>query len=224
MSALWLRVIACIAMLIDHIGYSLNFMPFRVIGRIAFPIFLYLICNGYRHTSSPVRYALRLAGFAAVSQVPFSLFCYNTIWSANGNVFFTLLMALLCIWAADCMMKHRVLKWFSLAPAIVVFALYHFGVLQSDYGARAILMVMVFFLFDGKKPINRVMMCVACLLSVSQQALVQVYSVAALPFIFAYNGEKGTLPGGRKLGKLVQYGFYAFYPAHLLLLWLIRII
>ena len=64
MSALVLRCIACIAMLFDHIGFQYNILPFRIVGRIAFPIFVYLICNGYRHTSDRGKYALRLGFFA----------------------------------------------------------------------------------------------------------------------------------------------------------------
>lgn len=246
MTALTLKIIACIAMLIDHIGYIINFIPFRIVGRIAFLIYLYLICNGYRHTSNCLHYALRLLGFALVSQIPFSLFCYNTAWSGNGNVFFTLLLALLCIWSADSMMKKKILRWFSLLPSILVFVLYHYGVIQSDYGARAILLAMVFFLFDGNKVVNRIFLCIGYLFgtfyapilsvilhfiqgdmgnipSISEWSLVQAWSAMALPLIFTYNGEKGVLPRGKVASKLLQYGFYAFYPCHLLLLWVIRI-
>lgn len=247
MSVLTLKIIACIAMLIDHVGYMINFMPFRIIGRIAFPIFLYLICNGYRHTSNRLRYALRLLVFAIISQIPFSLFCYHSVWSMNGNVFFTLLMSLLCIWAADSMMKHKILRWFSLLPSIVVFFLYHYGVIASDYGARAIVMAIVFYLFDGKKLTNRILVLagyvfalyypqilswllhIVCgdfsyIPTVSQWQLTQGWSVMALPMIFAYNGNRGKLPDGRLSSKLIQYGFYAFYPLHQLLLWLASVI
>lgn len=246
MSALMLRLIACAAMLLDHIGYCLNSMPLRIIGRLAFPIYVYLIYNGYKHTSSRLRYALRLGVFALISQIPFSLFCYNDAFYPKGNVFVTLLMALLCVWAVDAMRRHRVLKWGCLLPAVLAFAVYHFGVLNSDYGAKAILMVMVFWLFDGKCVTRKVLLCAAmlcaifyapilsCAISlvrgngfvfpVSQWDLTQAFSLFALPLIFAYNGEKGKLPGGRVAAKLAQYGFYAFYPLHMLILWVMRIL
>lgn len=242
MSVLVLKIIACAAMLIDHIGYSLNITPLRIIGRIAFPIFLYLICNGYRHTSDKRRYAFRLLIFAFLSQIPFSLFCYNTLWYNNGNVMFTLLMALLCIWSADIMMQHKVLRWFSILPAVGVFFLYHFGIVSSDYGAKAIIMVMVFFLFDGKKIVNRILMLVGYLFALfyapilswivhlilgdasfvpqlSQWSILQLGSLLALPMIFLYNGNKENCG---KWNRWIQYGFYAFYPAHLLVLWCLR--
>lgn len=247
MSVLALKVIACVAMLIDHIGYWLNYMPFRIVGRIAFPIFLYLVCNGYRHTSNRFHYALRLFAFALISQIPFSLFCYNILWTGNGNVMFTLLIALLCVWSCDMMMQHRVLRWFSLLPSIVVFFLYHYGVLASDYGARAIVMAMVFFLFDGKALINRLLVVVGYIFAlfypqilswvlhiltgdfsfvpgISQWNLTQIWSTAALPIIFAYNGKKGAMSGNAANSKVVQYGFYVFYPLHQLILWMVSII
>lgn len=233
-------------MLIDHIGYCTNSMPLRIVGRLAFPIFLYFIYNGYKHTSSRWRYALRLGVFALISQIPYSLFIYNSLWNTNGNVFFTLLMALLSIWVADVMSKHRVLKWFSLLPAIAVFFLYHYGILKSSYGARAIIMAMVFMLFDGKGVVGWILTTLgymfalfyapilSCALgvlrgrgfqfpAVSEWSLIQAFSALALPLIFAYNGKKGKLPFGDKGAKIVQYGFYLFYPVHQLVLWLIRI-
>ena len=242
MSVLVLKIIACAAMLIDHIGYWFNFLPFRIIGRIAFPIFLYLICNGYRYTSDKRRYAFRLLVFALISQVPFSLFCYNTVWSDNGNVMFTLLIALLCVWSADVMIQSKILRWFSMLPSVGVFFLYHFGVLSSDYGARAIIMAMVFFLFDGKKPVNRIFVLLGYIFALfysqilswilhiimgdisyvpqwNQWTVTQIWSLMALPMIFLYNGKKGN---GSKWSSLIQYGFYAFYPAHQLILWCLR--
>lgn len=73
MSALALRLIACLAMLIDHIGYAWGISELRYIGRIAFPIFAFLIVNGYRHTRSVQKYMLRLAVFAVISEVPCDL-------------------------------------------------------------------------------------------------------------------------------------------------------
>ena len=100
MSALTLRILACLFMLLDHIGYSLGgshplYLPLRCIGRLAFPIFVFLVVNGFRHTSNRPRYALRLALFAVISQVPFALFCGQKTYFSNGNVFVTLLICLL---------------------------------------------------------------------------------------------------------------------------------
>lgn len=243
MSALMLRVIACFAMLLDHIGYAEGIPQLRFIGRIAFPIFVYLIYNGYKHTKSPAKYALRLGLFALISQVPFSLLCgYPTFWY-RGNVFITLLMALLCVWSADVLAKRPVTKWACLLPALAVVGGYYFGLLKSDYGAKGIIMVMVFWLLDGKAIWKRMLTCVLVLCAVYYSEILgcalnlvrgngfiftltdwgktQVWSLLALPLIFAYNGQKGKMPGGKIGAKIAQYGFYIFYPAHMLILWFI---
>ena len=243
MSALLLRLIACLAMLIDHIGFQYNIHLFRCIGRIAFPIFVFLLCNGYRHTSSRLRYALRLGIFALISQVPFSLFCYNSLWHSNGNVFVTLFLSLVCIWTAARLLRSRNLKLLAFLPTLAICGLYYFGVLDSDYGIRGILFALTFYFFarEGNKKTG--FMTIGMLLSIyypfllgciewllggpvpvlSSWELTQIYSLFALPLILLYNGEKGSAPGSPVLAKLSQLGFYLFYPAHMLVLWLIRV-
>ena len=249
MSALTLRILACLFMLLDHIGYCLGgshplYLPFRCIGRLAFPIFVFLIVNGFRHTSNRPRYALRLALFAAVSQVPFALFCGQKTYFSNGNVFVTLLICLLVLWATDALRRQKWLKWFAFLPSLAVFALYYFGLLHSDYGAKAILMTMTFYLFDGKYILTAAGMLASVyngrLISLGSAVLhllqgrdvsltplsrwewAQLCSLAALVPIFLYNGEKGRSPKSPAAAKAGQLGFYLFYPAHLLLLWALR--
>ncbi len=243
MSALALRIIACVAMLLDHIGSRFYIEELRIFGRIAFPVFVFLIYNGYRHTSNPFKYALRLGMFALLSQVPFALFCQYPSVLYNGNVFLTLLMALLCIWAGDVLARNRAGRWFCLLPAAAAYGLYAAGILHSDYGAKGILLGVVFWLFDGKALWKRAAVCVlalcavyhsqilGCILSLfrgggfafslSSWERTQIWSLLALPLIFAYNGEKGRVPGGKLAAKAAQIGFYTFYPAHMLVLWLI---
>lgn len=245
MSALALRIIACVCMLLDHIGYCLTgrypfLAPLRWIGRIAFPIFIFLTVNGLRHTSNRLRYALRLFLFALISQVPFALLFRHGDVLAKLNVFFTLLLALLSVWATDAMRKNRIARYFSFLPAAAIFLLYYFGILSSDYGAKGILLAMVFYLFDGKIIPTFFGMLVSIyykylldagflLLNLlrggalsypmpSQWELQQLFSLLALPLIFLYNGKRGKLPARPAAKKAVQLGFYAFYPLHLLAL------
>ncbi len=248
MSALALKLIACAAMLADHIGYFWHIEALRAVGRIAFPIFLFLIYNGYRHTHSRVRYALRLGLFALLSQIPFSLCFSHTLWGGSGNVFFTLLLALLCIWAADSLSAHPVGRYFSLVPAIAVFGATVFGFIRLDNGTRAMVLAMVFWLFDGKGLWRKVLIAAGTVLAVwsgffvslgmnlarwilgaalvlpslSRWNWIQLLSLLSLPLIFAYNGQKGRMPAGKFAARAAQWGFYLFYPAHLLLLWLIN--
>lgn len=246
MSALILRIIACVAMLLDHIGFCNGNMLLRAVGRIAFPIFVYLICNGFRHTSCRWRYALRLGLFALISQIPFSLFCTNSLTYMNGNVFVTLLVALLCVWGTDALRGNRIGRWFCWLPAVAGCILYQQGILASDYNARGIVLAMIFYLFDGKAAWKRVVVCAGCTVAVFYEQLVlaavyllhgrlympylsqwdwwQLFSLCALPLIFLYNGKKGPAPASKPISKLVQLSFYLFYPAHMLVLWLLRIL
>lgn len=248
MSALTLRIIACAAMLLDHIGYITSDTFLRIIGRIAFPIFVYLIYNGFTHTSSRFRYALRLAIFALISQIPFSLFVYGTPRFFPWNVMVTLLLGLLSIWSLDILLKKPVFRWFALFPTLIICGLYYTGILSSDYGIRGILFTVVFYCFDGKSLPKRVLTTLGMLVSVfytyilgwgiallkwvlgngiivpsmTRWQFLQIFSLGALIFIFMYNGKKGKYPCGRIVSKLVQYGFYAFYPLHQLILWMFR--
>ena len=244
MSAFLLRLIACLAMLLDHIGYLEGNLILRAIGRIAFPIFVYLVYNGFRHTSCRWRYALRMAIFAVISQIPFSLLCADTLTYESGNVFFTLLAGLLCIWATDLLRKYKVGKWFCWLPTVMICSVYLLGWLRSDYGGRGIVLAMIFYFFDGKRWWNRLAVALLCLVAVFYNQLTsvainllrhgmlafpalnrwdlwQLFSLASLPLIFLYNGKKGPQPKNRFAAKLTQFGFYAFYPLHMLVLWFI---
>ena len=241
LSALVLKIIACISMLLDHIGYFWGIFPLRIVGRIAFPIFVYLIYNGYCHTSNKGKYALRLALFAVGTQIPFDLFISGQLFYNDGNVFFTLLAALLCLWSLDIMLQHPILRWFSVLPTLAVCLLYYKGILVSDYGAIGILMIIVFYICDRKGIHWKILAVIGfyCAIyhtelikiflsiyrntplpTLNKWRLTQLYAGFALPFIFAYNGQKGAICG-RSGGKLLQYGFYLFYPLHMVVLYLL---
>lgn len=241
MSAMLLRIIACVCMLIDHIGFQYNIYLFRCIGRIAFPIFVYLICNGYRYTSNRWRYALRLGIFALISQIPFSMFCYNSLWNRNGNVFVTLFLCLVCIWTADVMLRRKKLRLIAFLPTLLICALYYFDVLSSDYGIRGILFAMLFFFYAKHErgwilPVGMLLAiyypfllgCTKWLFgssfpTISRWEATQIFSLCALPLVRSYNGLRGRAPASPFLAKCFQIGFYLFYPVHMLALWIVRI-
>lgn len=245
MSALTLRIIACASMLLDHLGYLLvgrypYLAPLRWIGRIAFPLYVFLIVNGYRHTHSRLRYALRLAVFAVLSQIPFTLFCDNRVLSPHLNVFVTLFCALLAVWGADALRRGGRTKYLAFLPPLLLFCLLHFSPVRIDYGAKGVLLAMVFYLFDGK-PVPTALgllgsVYYARLLSLAAAGrsllrgsgvsfaaftsweLTQSLSLLALVPIALYDGTAGKLPNNPAAAKCVRLGFYAFYPLHLLAL------
>ena len=245
MSALTLRLIASIAMLLDHIGLRLQLNHIdlgataeilRYIGRLAFPIYVFLMVNGYQHTKNRLRYALRLALFAVLSQIPFSLMTGRSIYDPRMNVMVTLLVGLLVIWMGDTLRKHPCGKYFFLVPALVAYGLSYFGFYHSDYGAKGIIMAVVFWYFRDHK----LLITLGTLFAVWSQVLVsfgfdilygrqteapgkwqitQTLSLLALPLIFLYNNKPGKLPNNPIAKKAIQYAFYLFYPLHMLLLY-----
>ncbi len=245
MSAFVLRSIAAITMIIDHIGLCFGIFPFRVIGRLAFPLYVFLLVNGFRHTRSRQKYAIRLAICAVVSQIPFQLMRYSglrswsifftepTLFFDKFNVMATLLMALLVIWLGEFLRSRKETRWFCLLPTIAAFFLYHYGVLDSDYGARGILLATVFWLFDGKKLLIALGLFVSmfyptmlhyaytllhggALLPPGAWDLAQLAIFLTLPLIYFYNGKSG-MPRIKGL----KTAFYAIYPVHMLILWAI---
>jgi len=232
-------------MLIDHIGFCWGIGVFRLIGRIAFPIYVFLIYNGYRHTSSKWRYALRLLAFAVLSQIPHALFVSNQLTYESGNVFFTLFAALIAVWSLDTMLRHKILRWLSLLPSLSICVLYHFEIIQSSYDAIGILMVLTFYFCDRKGTLWKILTVLGLVLSIyyafflscigwlfmndtattmpDTWKMQQIFATGALIPIFLYNDKKGSLPKSIS-PKAVQYGFYLFYPLHMLILWVLRTI
>ena len=97
-----LKCIAIITMLIDHIGAVLfpENLVLRYIGRISFPIFCFLLAEGFYHTKNVKKYMMRLAVFAVLSEIPYDLAFRNTyIEFTRQNVFFTLLIGVVMMYA-----------------------------------------------------------------------------------------------------------------------------
>lgn len=230
-----LKLIAIITMLIDHVGavivwrmilrraeaqgmvgmiigdelYSF-YRILRNIGRIAFPIYCFLLVEGFQRTRSRKRYALRLGIFALISELPFNLaLSSEVIHTAHQNVFFTLLIGLLTMIAADAISNsgsRKVPVFVRYLAEIAVFAAGAFmaEAMCTDYGAKGIFCIMVLYLFRRNKLAQ----------TLSGAVAFSWETTAPLAFIpiWFYNGRRGL--------KL-KYVFYLFYPLHLLILYLI---
>ena len=244
MTALVLKLIACLSMLLDHIGYCWPaLLPLRAAGRLAFPLFVFLMVQGFRHTSSRARYALRLGVFAVLSQIPFGLMTADQLFVLRGNVLFTLLIDLLLLWQLD-ELRKRGLHALGLVLPLAVFVLCWRDILRLDYGGRGILLSLSFYYLADRPPALFAGMVLSIfhplLLSWAGTAVrlllgqkdvfarptewdvYQLYGLLSFGLIRSYNGRPGLTPASRPGRKAAQLGFYAFYPLHMLALWLVR--
>ena len=237
-----LKMIAIITMLIDHVGAALvgrllivngyteavntgnmqtviqwmqdnallyyGYSVMRMIGRIAFPIFIFLMIEGFEKTSNRWKYAIRLGAFALISEIPFDLaFNAKILEFTYQNVFFTLLIGFLTMWGIEKIEEQSrdlETQW-CLQVLLVMAAGFLAEKISCDYGAYGIIAIGLFYLFRRNRPLQIFLGCgsfcwewPACF--------------ACIPLSF-YNGKRGLN---------LKYVFYAFYPVHLLVLFLIR--
>ncbi len=216
-----LKWIAIIAMIIDHVGatifpYSVypNMIILRVIGRIAFPIFAFLIVEGYMHTKDVKKYGIRLLAFAVISEIPFDLAFFGKIFMMEyQNVFFTLVLGLLGLYAYDKLKdKNKVLG--SLAVfAVGLLAL----LLKTDYNIFGVLIIFGIYTAVNKPKqclwIAIVNIIMAIYYTMLGGSYLQIFALLSIPFIIIYNGEPG---------KRMKYLFYIIYPGHIFILFLIQ--
>lgn len=225
LSASVLKVIAITAMLIDHtsvvfISQSLNL--WRTIGRLGFPIFAFFIAEGAGRTKNIYKYMLRLGVFALVSEVPFNLAFRGSFFAPDyQNVFFTLLLGLTAIWAFQLLDKAGL--GFLSVFTTGLFALTAY-LLKTDYDATGVIVIFLFFIVMRLPKIPRaigiIAVCCSLTLIIYNDSLAynpaeEFAAAAAVPLIL-YNGQKGF--------KMNKYFFYAFYPGHILILWLLSLI
>ncbi len=213
MSAFGLRVIAVITMTIDHIGLFLfgNNLFYRIVGRVAFPIYAFLIANGYRHTKDLKRYTVRLVVLALVSQVPF-LLAHRVLepefWGLN--IFFTLLLGLFAIWLFDKAKKNPVMLVFVLTLMVSG------EMLQVDYGWRGVALILACHVFFERKVLLFLtigLILISPNIGLTKGVDIGFLGVFAMLFIGMYNGKPGA--------KVWQSWFYWYYPVHLIALYLL---
>lgn len=221
MNSFHLKMIAIITMLIDHTAAVLIpsntvlWLVMRCIGRLAFPIFVFLLVEGFYHTRDVKKYLLRMGAFALLSEIPFDLAFYGKVLEfTHQNIFFTLFLGLLCLFLmkeAEKKFQKNVFAINVLNAVITLFFSVAAFYLKTDYGFAGILLVVAFYLFRGSR-----LLCALALLFVSGFLIkgIQVLAVLAMLPIAFYNGQRG---------KNIKYVFYIFYPAHLLILALLKI-
>lgn len=232
-----IKFLAMALMLLDHIWALLfsGYLWVDYIGRLAFPLFAFGIVEGFKHTSNFKKYALRLFVFAIISEIPFN-FMYNSslIYPFHQNVIFTLLFGLLIIRFVDNIkIQYKDRNWKKvLKNTLGIIGISLLSVISfCDYGFLGVLMVVCLYLFNNKLLQLLSMILINCVFfkgmfipitigGLTFEFVTQGFAVFALPIIWMYNGNK-TRMASQKSNKIVQYGSYIFYPAHMLILYLL---
>lgn len=211
-----LKWIAILTMALDHAGAVLfpQEMMFRVIGRISFPIFCFLLVEGFFHTRDIYRYLTRLGVFALVSEIPYDLAFHGKILEFGGqNVFFTLFLGILLMYLME---RNRNV---SVRIMYILLVMWAASVLHTDYSYRGILLILIYYLLHGRKGLQASVGAawnIFLYMDIGNptQIPVQYFGVFASVPIALYNGERGPK---------IKYFFYLFYPCHLLVLYMCKL-
>lgn len=230
-----LKLIACVTMLLDHFGVVVVLGMFqrnpsgmllelyemlRIIGRIAFPIYCFLLVEGSVHTRNPVRYGFRLGFAALIAELPYDLAIYGGINWQHQNVMVTLLLGL-CALEGMKRCPNLFLKLLVVVPFAALAEL-----AKGDYGAEGVMLAALFgltrdmpergiFQFLGMwflfSPSHAMMLNWIGKFSITTRE----WALLSLIPIRCYNGQKRTNHKG------VQMAFYLFYPVHLMILYFV---
>lgn len=222
-----LKIIAMLTMLIDHIGVNLlpSVLALRIIGRISFPIFAYMIAEGCRYTRNRIKYFLSifLLGFSC------QLVYYFAMGSMYQNILLSFSLSILAIFSLDTVIAHKRVLYiilgavgFLLAAFTMIFLpiIFKEQKLVFDYGIYAFILPLVVYYFPNKWWRLGVM---AVLLSYRayeylayNNGWIHWFTLVSVALLALYNGERGKLK--------LKYMFYIFYPLHLVIIYLIGLI
>lgn len=216
-----LKILACLTMLLDHIGaVFVRGYALRIIGRIAFPIYCFLLVEGVRHTKNPRRYGLRLGIGLLLSEIPFDLLFFGALTLKYQSVMVTLVVGFLML-----LLMQRIPQIWLKCILVLPFALLAEW-LHSDYGGWGIVMIALFALIRHL-PMSWLPqltgMAVICycmdslVIPIGRIRIpIEMFALFSMLPIGLYRGRKHIYC------RLVQWCFYSFYPVHLMILYLIQ--
>ena len=220
-----LKYIAFLSMLIDHVNKALMYPlltengflryvsdVFDILGRVAFPLFMFFLVEGFFKTGNRFKYLLNLIVFGIISEIPFDLFQSAVLFQPNSNnVMFTLALALVMIWVIDELKvpKSYIIPpvlWFPVSIIIVITVCLLSMICGLDYEYHGILIAYFFYIFRN----NPILSIIGGYLSIFKTP----WALLGFGLTLTYNGKRG------KQNKILNY---LFYPVHLLILGLLRL-
>ena len=211
------KILALIAMTIDHIGVQIfpQNLTLRIIGRFAFPIFAYMIAEGAKYTKNRKKYL----GMMLALGIPFQIVYFAVQHSLYQSIFITFSLSILLIYALDHALKQKTFDaWILLAllflliffVSYIVPELLIYKDFYIDYGIWGILFPV--FVYLGKNKWTKLLLCVIPLFFLSTISAEQKYAFLALIPLALYNGKRGKLN--------MKYLFYIYYPLHIVPIYL----
>ena len=232
LNSLSLRVIAMIAMLGDHMWFTIvegnDWLTY--VGRIAFPIFAFLLVEGFYHSSNRGKYFSRLFIFAIFSELPFNLMVNGTFaYSKHQNVLWTLLIGLLVMMVIE-IVRNKLDNVMVTGIVTIVVSYFGYYIATSsvvDYSGYGILTIVLFYTCYNLRYawIGQLigLIYINCFMLIGQtiplhlfgntfELPIQSFAILSLFFIWKYNKQLGPH------NKYAQYSFYLFYPLHMLIL------
>ena len=231
MTSFALKMIAIVSMLLDHLAVVFPdylLLWFRGVGRLAWPIFAYLLAEGFRHTKSPEKFLIRLFAFALISEIPYDLAMGNTIsFTANTNIFYTLFLGGMAIFLCKRFKERYGWRTMAVLGAILPTASLA-EVLTADYGGLGVLFIFTMYAVK-RRPLRLaamggfalaqfipLLMAYSLGIEVRLEYLLMIpFALATVPLIALYNGRRGIQ---------AKWLFYWAYPTHLAMLVVISII
>lgn len=207
-----LKIIAMISMFLDHLG--MIFFPdidiFRIIGRISFPIYAYLISEGCKYTKNRKLYFLRIFGLGVLCSIVFMIVERYVYMCVLITFSLSILIIYLIDYVRESFQTRLILLLLSLV-AVRILCKY----VEIDYGFFGMLVPVMVYIANSKK--FKLALFSISLISVTISSLetnpLQIYCLISIIFVALYNGERGKL-------NLKKF-FYLFYPVHLALLWIV---
>ena len=231
-----LKILAAIFMVVDHVG--LMFFPhdiiFRIIGRLSYPIFAFMIAEGARYTRNKAKYILMIGGLGLICQLVYYFFadslymCILVTFTLSIAVIYALAYFKKCLFSSDVTIIHKILSGVIFLAS--VFTVYILNVyLEIDYGFFGCMVPVFASLFDFRgidlpekcKWLDSIYfriggLAVGLFLLALNYGGIQWYSLLAIPFLLCYSEKRGS-------AKL-KYFFYIFYPLHLVIIQAIAIL
>ena len=228
MSSFALHIIAMIFMLCDHMWATiLDYEWLTCIGRIAFPIFAFLITEGYIYTSNINKYIKRMVIFAIITEIPFNLMVSaSPIYPFHQNVLWTFVISLLTLKYLNFDNTKNIFK----SILIIILAIIIATITMCDYFGAGVMMVVGFYIFRKSKLLQLLMMIYVNMILIQGYSYPidiagytyyfpqQGFAILSLIFIWLYNGKQGYH------AKWFKIFCYAFYPLHMLILYILTIV